>query len=149
MGLESSVNLIVATLDLQLVRLVRGAMRAADAAGDSSRLIHPAPSALPRDRHEPEPAIEPRLRHQPDPVIEPAPNLRAGERVWAYEQCVSPVGPESAEQVARSTSPIEPPWKVLPWEDSPPPAPRVVRTVKVLISRPDIPSKGSVIDLFI
>lgn len=148
MGLESSVNLIVATLDLQLVRLVRGAMRGADEAAAGMKLIEPAPVVEPRRRITPEPAIEPRLRHRPDAVIEPPEKIRSQDRVWAYTQCVSPL-PSPAEQVSRSTSPVEPPWKVLPWEDSPPPAPRIVRRIKVVMARPDIQSKGSVIDLFI
>jgi hypothetical protein len=147
--LESSVNLIVATLDLQLVRLVRDAMRAADGA-QGAGLIRPAPVVEPRHRHQPEPVIEPRLRHRPAPVIEPPMKMRSGDAVWAYTQCVSPVTePVSTENVSRSTSPIEPPWKVLPWENRPLPAPRVVRNIKVIVGRPDIQSKGNVIDLFI
>jgi hypothetical protein len=149
-GLESSVNLIVATLDLQLVRLVRDAMRGADkAAGGAMGLIHPAPVVEPRHRHQPDPVIEPRLHHRPAPVIEPPLKMRSEDAVWSYTQCVSPMEPASAENVSRSTSPIEPPWKVLPWEDRSLPAPRVVRRIKVVVGRPDIQSKGNVIDLFI
>ena len=72
MRLESSVNLLVASLDLKLVQLVRGAMRAADEQGHpgSSDLIVPNPEIEPRRRFHPGPAIEPRPHVVPEPKIE-------------------------------------------------------------------------------
>jgi hypothetical protein len=51
-------GLVVAALDLKLVRLVRAAMRGV--AAGRVRPIHPAPVIEPRKRIEPEPEIEPR-----------------------------------------------------------------------------------------
>jgi len=44
-------------------------------------------------------------------------------------------------------SPIEPPWKVLPWEEAPCPAPPP--KIKVVPPPPDVIHKGSLIDFFI
>ena len=40
---------------------------------------------------------------------------------------------------------IQPPWSVLPWQNPPP----IQRTVKIVVVRPDILSKGTMIDSFI
>ena len=94
----------------------------------------------PRRRIEPEPAFEPRPKHRPDGVPPACGCLPAG---------VASQATEPAEKVSRPSSPVEPPWKVLPWENPPQPAPRVARKIKVFLTRPDSHSKGSVIDLFI
>ena len=151
MGLDSSVGLIVATLDLQLVRMVRAAMAGGGAPGGPGSTASPAPVIEPRRRIEPEPRIEPRRRIEPEPRFEPRPKLRPDDVHAACRASCGAAGipTEPAEKVSRSSSPIEPPWKVLPWENPPEPAPRVVRKVKVFLTPPDMHSKGSVIDLFI
>ena len=151
MGLDSSVGLIVATLDLQLVRLVRAAMAGGGVGKGPDGPVHPAPRFEPRKRIEPEPAIEPRRRIDPEPRFEPRPKLRPDDvHPGCRASCnASAIPTEPAEKVSRSSSPIEPPWKVLPWENPPEPAPRVVRKIKVFVTPPDMQSKGSVIDLFI
>jgi hypothetical protein len=151
-GIDSSVGLLVATLDLQLVRLVRAAMQAGGGAGGggAGRTIHPAPVIEPRRRIEPEPAIEPRLRVRPELEIEPRMRPGIGESTWCRPQAACPVAPaEPVEKGAHSTSPIEPPWKVRPWEQQDSDRVRPVRKIKVIQARPDIQSTGTVIDLFI
>jgi hypothetical protein len=150
-GLDSSVGLIVATLDLQLVRLLRAAMRHGEVGpGDDMRLIHPEPVIRPRHRAGPEPIIEPRPHVRPEPMFEPREKLRADGIPVACCDSIAPFTcAEPVEKASPSSSPIEPPWKVLPWEDRPIPAPRPPRKIKVIVTRPDSYCKGSVIDLFI
>jgi hypothetical protein len=153
-GLESSVSLIVASLDLRLVRLVRSAMNHGNGPHgpiSPDRLIGPSRDVAPRQRVEPEPVIEPRPRVRPEPVFEPRQVFRASDpaSISAADECVVVVNAEGTGQTS-SGSPIEPPWKVLPWENPAPERPvRPVQRVKVVIGRPDITNKGSVIDLFI
>ena len=157
MGIESSVGLLVAALDLKLVRLVRAAMHnGASAAGGTGRLIRPQPVIEPRRRIEPEPQIEPRPHVRPEPVFEPREKLRGGApALGCCNACVPPAAStEPVEKATHSPSPIEPPWKVRPWEEmrdaavAPAVAP-AVRKIKVIQVRSDIQCKGSVIDLFI
>jgi hypothetical protein len=148
--LESSVNLLVATLDLKLVQLLRGAMRAADRQGPAGRgqLIHPAPTIEPRRHFHPEPKFEPRPHVHPEPAFDPRPRLHVPGYLRGAECC--PNSPASQPIVPKSpTSPIQPPWKVLPWENPPAMRPRPLQKVKLMIGRPDISPKGTVIDVFI
>jgi hypothetical protein len=145
-GLEtSSINLLTATLDLQLVKLLRAAT-ADDAAlsptPGARRAVQPESEILPRQRIRPAPIIEPRQRIEPAPRFEPRPVV---ERAPAAEACSLPPSPDRCRAACYSKTPIEPPWKVLPWENPSQPAPKV----KVVICRPDIVSKGSLIDFFI
>jgi hypothetical protein len=145
-GLDTNVNLIVASLDLQLVRLLRQAMRTADCCGrlglgvcdakliEARKRIHPTP------HFEPRPVFHPTPRFLPRPVtyVRPSP-------------CVKPPpldAPPPAPECPRKTDPVLlPPWKHLPpaTESSAPPAPKL----KFCIQRPDIVTKGSLIDFFI
>ena len=150
-GLESSVGLVVAALDLKLVRLVRAAMQGgAGPAGGLGGTVHPAPVIEPRRRIEPDPVIEPRPHVRPEPEFTPRQRLGGGGlRCDCYQQS-APTSAEPVEKVSRSTSPIEPPWKVLPWElplDSH--RVRPLRKIKVIQPPPDMQCKGSLIDLFI
>jgi hypothetical protein len=147
-GLESSVNLVVAALDLNLVRLLRRAMNGGHApCGPLDGACRPA-GFEPRRRHEPEPVIEPRKRVEPAPYFEPRRRIHPRPELAVPPPQLAPAAP--AEAATRPSSPIEPPWKVLPWErgaDFPPPRP--VRKIKVFVTRPDSYCKGSVLDLFI
>jgi len=138
----SSIAAIVATLDLQLVRLVRAAMqddgpRAATALGP-----RPSPQPLPRRHIEPEPVIEPRRHIHPTPRYEPRPVIHPRPRIAPTEECCPPCEP--APEPPDGRCPIQPPWKVRPWEA---PVPMKLE-VKVVVIRPDIVSKGSLIDFF-
>ena len=145
-----SVNLLVAALDLKLVRLLRAAMNAADGRGACrpGQLIHPEPRFEPRRRIHPEPKFEPRPHIHPEPRFEPRPVHRRCEA--PPPPCCPPATPADAAATKSSTSPIQPPWKVLPWEEhfTPLSAPPV-RTVKVFAGGPDVCRKGNLIDLFI
>ena len=147
MGLESSVSLVVAALDLNLVRLLRRAMNDGCApCGPLHGVCRPA-RIEPRRRHEPEPVIESRKRIDPTPRFEPRRTIHPSPRV---EPCAQPAPAAPVEPATRPSCPVEPPWKVLPWErgtDFPPPRP--VRKIKVFVTRPDSYCKGSVLDLFI
>jgi hypothetical protein len=150
-GLETSAALAVAALDLKLVRLLRAAMRPGAAGpGGSTPLVGPAARFEPRKRVEPGPAIEPRPHLRPEPAFEPRRTVRGGG--MAPECCgrCAQVAPAAPEEAARpSASPVEPPWKVRPWEDRAVAPPRPVRKIKVVMTRSDSYCKGSVIDLFI
>lgn len=154
MSLDSRVSLVVASLDLQLTRLLRQAIRSADIAsgrGQPVTALGPAPTAPPVIRGgattqlnaeiEPRPRITPSPRFEPRPVIgvcacesrDVNPSLPAPE--------VPPLDPEEPRLVR---SPLEPPWKQLPWEIPAPVAPKV----KVIVKPPDLQKTGTVFDLF-
>jgi hypothetical protein len=141
----ADVGLIVAALDLNLVRLLRGAM-APNPHGKPVAFIGPAPTSarlLTRPRIEPTPRFEPRPVVHPTPRFEPRPVIHPRPRVEPTPAICEP--PHDPEMPVRSKSPIEPPWRVLPWETPPQPTPKV----KLAIYRPDVVSKGSLIDFFI
>jgi hypothetical protein len=144
--------MIVASLDLRLVRLVRAAMQPGNGAAGPDRLVRPGPTIEPRKRHEPEPEIEPRKRVTPEPHFEPRPVFPVRVASIARSDVCVVVEVQKTRETS-SGSPIEPPWKVLPWEMTPEAAPirfaRPVQRVKVVTGRPDIPCSGSVIDVFI
>jgi len=139
----ASISAIVATLDLQLVRMLRAAM-----ADDGQRVtaLGPAPNNAniePRKRIEPEPRFEPRPVVHPTPRFEPRPVYHPTARYV-------PTVPDAPLCEASPTDPdpgryrIQPPWKVRPWEG---PVPMKLE-VKVVVVRPDIVNKGSLIDFF-
>lgn len=139
-----NVDLIVAAMDLSLVRMLRDAMRTADLASGrplgrpSARIlprpvIHPEPRFEPRPVIHPTPRIEPRLVYRPK-KIEPQP----------IPVCPAPPQPLPAEPIHHK-APIEPPWKVLPWQ-TPAPAPL---KLKIIQKQPDVSNKGTVLDVFI
>jgi hypothetical protein len=126
------VGLIVASLDLKLVRLLRGAMNAG---------CHPCGDIGPRRRHEPEPRFEPRKVFHPTPRFEPRKTIHVEPRVV---ETPSPA-PAEPEQPTRLESPLQPPWKVAVWKCPIQPTPQI----KVVVHRPDVVTKGSLIDFFI
>jgi hypothetical protein len=149
-GLETNIAAVVAALDLKVVRLLRDAIRTTEAAAHlavsaavdrfESRQVHE-----PEPRFEPRPVVHPTARFEPRPVIHPTPRVDSPNYPVVVVEVVAPCD--------ESKSPIEPPWRVLPWEDTPAsPAPAHVaqpaRRVKPPIRRPDIVSKGSLIDFF-
>ena len=145
--MDSNIALLVASLDLKLVQLVRGAMAAADAAAGKGLAVTelgPAPSHIqPRRVFDPEPRIEPREVIHPTPRIEPREVIRPAPRV--EEPPPAYWCPPCEPRPRDHKSPFVPPWKFLPWENPPQP----VLNVKVIKLKPDIVRKGSLIDCFI
>lgn len=136
-------SLIVATLDLQLVRLLRGAIRNADTASARGAALPPAATFERRRVIEPEPRYEPRQVIHPSPRLEPRPVERPAK---TCPDLIPPCPATCAPEPSHITkSPIEPPWKKLPWENPPMPA----RVIKLIIRTPDIASKGTLIDCFL
>lgn len=141
MGIETGINLITAALDLQLVRLLRAATADdAEMLARVQRKHDPVPEILPRKRIEPTPRFEPRPVVHPTPRFEPRP-------VITPSPAESAPTPDSVRGASHSQKSHLPPpcWKALPSEIPSEPA----QTVKLIVHRPDIISKGSLIDLFI
>ena len=143
MDLATRSSLIVASLDLQLVRLLRDAIRTADIAGGkfddfplgaSSNQLNAVP--LPRDRFEPTPYFEPRKTIHPTPRFEARP---------VYHEQIELPALESSDKSTLSHSPLPPPWKTPVWQMPIQPA----QVVKVHMHRTDVHNKGSLIDLFL
>ena len=152
MSLGADVSLIVAGLDLKLVRLLRGAMagqlsafglNGVGAGPLGTRHIGPRPRIEPEPRFEPRKRIEPEPRFEPRKVIHPQPGIEPGPCHPAPCQA-----PHEPEMPLRTRSPLEPPWRVVPWKPSAPPA-QPLPKVKLLIARPDVVTKGTLIDFFI
>lgn len=145
--LENNVSLVVAALDLHLVRLLRGAMRPADPSPGPGGAGGFGPAAVieHRPRHHPDPLIEPRPRIRPTPRFEPRPVIHPAPRIEASLNDAAGAAPRDSSPPCPRGSPLQPPWKVLPWEQVPTPPP----LLKINVVRPDIHHKGSLIDLFI
>jgi hypothetical protein len=143
----SSVNFIVASLQLQLVQSLISAIRTADltsaahnAAGGSP---NPADSFCCGDgrsitcepRYLPRPVLHPTPRYLPRPVIHPQPRVAP-----------SPLPPPiPSAKTPHITPGPPPPWKTLPCGE--PGAAQSV--IKMIVQRPDTLTKGTLIDLFL
>jgi hypothetical protein len=147
-GVSDIPSLIVASADLKVVQLLRDAIRTADIHSGKRLAVSklgPAPTEIrPRFKHDPEPEILPRKRIDPVPRIEPRKVVHPVDRFEPREAEVVLV---PVPVYVCKKSPIEPPWKVLPWE-LPLEAP-VRPQVKLKVRPPDIVHKGSLIDFFI
>ena len=156
MGSDALPSLLVASLDLQLVRLLRGAMAdTGPGRGTPATELGPAPTLIgQRFRIDPEPEVERRRHIEPEPRVEPREVIRLPDR---YE----PSGVEATVVVVPVPVPVEcyghckrppavePPWRVLPWEQAPAVDAPVRPKIKVVAPPPDIVHKGSLIDFFI
>ena len=144
--LPSNVSLLVASLDLQLVRLLRGAIRAADQASRPAvGNITPAAVIEPRPRHRPDPLIEPRPRIRPTPRFEPRPVFHTTKRLEAALNDAARGAPAPDRcPPATLKSPFPPPWKVPPPDCVPAPRP----LLKINTRRLDTTNKGSLVDTF-
>ncbi|MDB5290173.1 MAG: hypothetical protein JWL69_1414 [Phycisphaerales bacterium] len=152
--LATSASLIVATLDLQVVQLLRAAIRTADLTGQAGR--QSSATVLPTVEHRRHDTFhevccecEPRRNiccspvYKPRRVIHPTPRIEFRHAAPRYcDPCDKPGAPEP---VAATPSPIQPPWKTLPWQEPP----RTTIKVKRVEHRTDIINKGSLIDYFI
>lgn len=144
-GIGSNAALLAAVLDLSSVQSVVQAMRAVNQAGNTNPILtltpEPRPIIHPEPRYERRPVIHPTARYLPRPVIHPEP--RVEQKLLACH-CTPPAEPVVVEKVASET-PVQPPWKSLPWKIPAQPAPKV----KVARYHPDIIHKGTLLDFFI
>ena len=141
-ALDSTVSLLVASLDLKLVQLIRDAIRTTDLSGGAGRNgIIAEPEFLPRRHLEPTPEIEPRRHYHPEPVYVTRPVIHPQARV---EPAPPIIYPEVQSHARKSTYPFTPAWKMMPWENPPQP----LLKVKLIKSKPDTERKGSLIDCF-
>lgn len=145
-------SLIVALSDLKVVRLIRDAMRTADLQaggipGPLGTIINPKPEGSEQDRRST--VLVPTLRIEPRPVLHPTPRIEP-RKVYhptprIEPKCPPPCEPVQPEKGCHIPCPIQPPWKVRPWEIPIPPQPHV----KLIVHRTDVINKGSLIDMFI
>jgi hypothetical protein len=151
-GLEGSIAALVATLDLALVKDLCSAMNAvnASATGTCGKAIDGVPVSHRRDCFESRPVIHPTPRFEPRPVVHPTPRflprpvIHPTPRVELKNN--TPALPTvDVEPTQRTKSPLLPPWKTQPCKiENPAPV-----QIKMIVQRPDIHHKGSLIDLFI
>jgi len=142
-------NLAVASLDLQVVQLLRAAIRTADIAG--GKFAGPGSPILARDRaidkailrrehFHPTPKFEPRPTYHPTPRFEPRPVFHDRFDVASPSDTS-----DKTELAAVDRTPLPPPWRQPVWKMPLQPAPKV----KLHIHRTDVHNKGSLIDLFL
>jgi hypothetical protein len=141
-GIGPHIAAVTAALDLHVVRLLRAAMASADkgaCGGPAGLRVHPQP------RIDPRPVIHPTPRINPRPVVHPTPRIegRLVHRPTNIEP-PAPVAPIECETPRITQSPIQPPWKVLPWNQLPPPKP----PLKVCVKPPDVVRTGTIFDAF-
>jgi hypothetical protein len=140
----SQINLVTASLDLQLVQLLRSAMNPGTGPAGSGNGITPQPTIHPRHRHDPQPVIEPRKHIVPEPHFEPR---RVHHPEPAFAPRTDTSAPPLTDAKAECAAFLQPPWKTLPWRDPLPPS--ELPKIKVVMHRPDTIHKGSLIDFFI
>ena len=104
MSLAAAASLISASLDLQLVRLIRAAINADHLGAGVDARLRPRAVADPSPRFEPRAVIEPTPRFEPRPVIEPVP--RPGD-------CPLLAPPEPAGDLPAVYGPLPAPWQLL------------------------------------
>jgi hypothetical protein len=144
----AQIDLLVAALDLSLVRLIRGAM-ADNAGGIPGPLgtIQRSPDLFEsRHRVHPEPVIEPRKRIEPEPRFEPRTVYYTTRYQPLDPPAAPPCDPEPPDCIRPLPAPVQPPWRQLVWEQ-----PIVVQrpVIKKIIVQPDVIHKGSLIDFFV
>jgi hypothetical protein len=141
----SNINLIVATLQLELVQSLVGAIRKADAES-AAQLSAGRALAEGRDRYCPGP-ITPGPRYLPRPVIHPTPRYLPRPVIHPTPRVAPQCPPPSCPRVkAPEITPAPPPpWKILPGQEPALPP----NVIKIFIRQPDIVGKGALIDLFL
>lgn len=143
-------SLIIATAELSVVRAITGAINAnlpkTGPLGTIPASANPhTPRPHPKFDADPEPKLVAKpVHHVPSPrfdprfVIHPAPKIE--ETPPQYVTC-----PPTEASTAKSSNPIQPPWKVLPW----PKQEVVVIEPKVFQQTVDLIHKGTLLDLFV
>lgn len=145
MAESSGINLMLAQMDLMMVRGVIGAMRAADkgaAAAAGTAGCEGAHRFRPAAVYTPTPRFESRVVYHPTPRFESRPVLHPTPRMEAKDRNPEPAHPEHARL---NPSAVPAVWKTLPNIAARP----AVQQIKAHVVRPDIRHKGSLIDTFI
>ena len=149
MGLDTQANLVVAAMQLGVVRSLRDAIRTADLSSGRMKAatdLGPAPSPEPRAHLTPEPIVEPRRRLHPEAITEPRRTYSASAQIDRRSNVeTSTCEPSSEPTRTTHKSPIQPPWAILPWQTPTPPRP----VIKVIVHKVDVAHKGSLLDMFI
>ena len=150
-SLASTADLLLAVSDLKLVQLLRQAILVADLTSAAGRRVDQtsqiAESCRPRY---PASACQPCEYIRPVAVIDRYENSRPVACVqsgYCRRPASIPTTVVAVVEKQRDTmeSPLQPPWKVLPWENPPQPAP----VIKMVRHAPDMLNKGTLLDCFI
>jgi hypothetical protein len=144
-SLASAASLLAAELDLKLVQSVLSAIRTADIESAA-------------DKKPPLPIVRNPLPPQGTHVAREGPIERVPQRISAaiiYTSRPCRPAPPPVRVVVETVvvnkkaddlcSPLQPPWKVLPWNE-PPVAPA---KIKIIRYQPDIRYRGTMLDCFI
>jgi hypothetical protein len=157
-GLLSNAALIVATAQLEVTTLLISAMRTADLASrptnspfDVGAPDRNGPAAIVDFRHstcchEVRPNCSYKINKNTRSILDSPYPANTGPTRPALQPNI----PRAAElchplSVSPTESPIQPPWKVLPWENPPQP----LQTVKIHSHPTDVVQKGMLLDLFV
>jgi hypothetical protein len=144
--LADQASLIVALSDLKVVSLLTSAIRAADIQsgkelGPGGIAVDSEPRFRPRDTFQQTPLIAPRVVYHPTPRYEPRQVLHPTVKVEPNDMLM----PANMVDHRKTSSPIQPPWKVLPWPETS----HSTRKIKTATQRTDTNHVGSLIDIFI
>lgn len=142
---SGGIELLLASVDLQVVKSIVQAMRAADlAAGGVPGPLGTIqkPVSRNRDVFQPEPRYEPRRVIHPEPRYEARKVIHPEPRFEVQPTII--IQPEETAHVPNLGTPLPPPWKQPVWNTPLPQRP----VIKQITFRPDIQNKGSLIDVF-
>jgi len=142
-SLQTQASLIVATFDLAVTQSLIKAIRTADQSQQGKGGVNsPAAVFEPRPHIHPTPVYEPRPHYHPTPTYAPRPVIHPHPRGEQMDlSCPHTCTPPPMKQEYS----IQPPWKVLPWENTVQPR----QTVKIHLIHTDVVHKGTVLDLFV
>jgi hypothetical protein len=150
-------SLVIATMDLSIVKLLRDAMRTAALTGAATAPAEGVYAQRPGDRYEPGHGASAQgyapFNAQPT-CPAPCGDLAAARPATAVDPtriALQDLAPDRVEQrAADSATPtalppvIQPPWRTVPWEEPMPPR----KIVKVVVRPPDIVRTGRLIDFY-
>ena len=146
LGVEAS--LAVAVMQLKEVSLLTQAIRTADIQsgqqfGAAGIAMNPPYQTNGCDVYEPCPRIAPRVIYHPQLLILPRPVEHPTPRI--EPQTPLPINSAPLPSHGHSSSPIQPPWKVLPW----PQTDHSTRKIKAAFTQPDKKDVGALLNYFV
>jgi hypothetical protein len=160
-SLADVASLVIATMDLSIVKLLRSAIRTADIASANTVAPQGVYAQRPADRYEPAVggggsfAVLPPVGYGPCPTT--CSNGVSGARIataidptrialqdLANDRIDRRTADGTVSCAATTPPAIQPPWRQLPWHE-PMPAPKIV---KVAPPAPDIVRTGKLIDFY-